>query len=196
MRKQSQSCSVKPPSQEVRTTTWTPGLMPSLPYHAGSRLVKGAVCNTTSFRISSLLLSFLEMSKGRKSWKLVWGWGWGRCLWCNSSNALPSSPGWHGSISDPEPLPQLWDPPGHKDLETGGWKWESPPDEGKRQSLSPCPCPATLLSLTFSPLYPSVHIICATSGLCPLQAAFPAAGIWALTADCCFWPQQCRGRGR
>lgn len=158
-----QSCSVKPPSQEVRTTTWTPGLTPSLLYHAGIKISEGAVGNTTSSRLS-LLLSLLETSKGRKCWQLIWGWGWGRCLWCNSSNALLSSPGWHGSISDPEPLPQLRDPPGHKDLEKGGWKGKGPPDEGKRQS--PSPCPATLRALTFLP-----HITLSLSPALPLDCA-------------------------
>lgn len=57
-------------------------------------------------------------------------------LWCSSLNALLSSPGWHGSIPDPESLSQLWDPPSHKDLEKGGWKGEGPPDEG--EGREPC----------------------------------------------------------
>lgn len=158
---------------QLECQTWGPL------YHImlGSRLVKGSAYNTTSCRLF-LLLSLLDISKGRKCWQLIWGWRWGRCLWCNSSNALVSFPGWHGSLSDPEPLPQLRDPPGDKDLETGGWKGEGPPDEGK--SWIPSPSPAILRSLSFSPLYDSVLINCATSGLCPLRAVFPASGICAV----------------
>lgn len=129
----------------------------------GSRLVKGPAYNTTSCRLF-LLLSLLDISKGRKCWQLIWGWRWGRCLWCNSSNALVSFPGWHGSLSDPEPLPQLRDPPGYKDLETGGWKGEGPPDEGK--SWIPSPSPAILRSLSFSP-----HMTLSLSTVLPLDCA-------------------------
>lgn len=50
---------------------------------------------------------------------------------CGSpADSLCFSPGRHGSISDPEPVPQLGDPPGHQDLEEGGREGEGPADQG------------------------------------------------------------------
>ena len=122
-----------PPVQEIRAGIWTLGLMLSLPYHTGIKIREGdyQYCFFLSEFLFYLPILGIIGNFWRECWQHIWEWGPGRWFWCSPLNALLSSSGWHGSIPDPEPLSQLWDPPGHKDLEEGGWEGEGPPDEGE-----------------------------------------------------------------